>query len=314
MKTLLNTPLLFSKFRFFNIANYKLVLVISFSTLLFIGYSGIAISAPQDDGIIRMGGSTTLLPVISKIASDYMENYKTWDKVDKSFPKKPIVIFVSGGGSGFGLNSTINGTVHIGMASRNIKTKEKKLLGEHSAYLVGKDAVVFATNKKNPLALAKISFNFSRIKKLFSGEMKTFKDISPSLPEQKIVLYVRDAGAGSAEMLQKLAMGNTPISNRALQLPSQGALLKKLETNTSGIGYISSGLAFGSDSLYTFPLEGVVPSNNNVINGKYPFVRPLLLVVKGKPDKLTQKFIEHVLTTGQNVVANSNYVPVMAVK
>ena len=115
--------------------------------LLTCGLSLQASANPMDSGTIRIGGSTTLLPIISKIASDYMEKFETWDKADLSLPKKDIVIFVSGGGSGFGIKSVINGTANIGMASRNIKEKEKKMLGEYKAYLVGKDAVVFAANK-----------------------------------------------------------------------------------------------------------------------------------------------------------------------
>jgi phosphate transport system substrate-binding protein len=280
-----------------------------FSTILALGLSSQANAGPMENGIIRMGGSTTLLPIISKVASDFMEQYDTWDKVDPSLPKKDIVIFVSGGGSGFGVKSAINGTVHIGMASRNLKAKEVKALGEHKLYLIGKDAVVFAANKNNVLAVKSPNFEFADVKKLFSGKAKTYKNMDASLSPKEIVLFVRDAGAGSAEMLQKLIMGKSQISPSALQLPSQGALLKKLETNTSGIGYISSGLVFGSDKVHAFSLKGVEPSNENVINGKYAFVRPLNLVVKGLPDPMTAAFINHLLTDGQKVVVANNYVP-----
>jgi len=287
----------------------KILRFLVLSTILTFGISSQALSGPMADGIIRMGGSTTLLPIISKVASDFMEVYETWDKVDPSLPKKDIVIFVSGGGSGFGVKSAINGTVHIGMASRNLKAKEVKALGKHKLYLIGKDAVVFAANKNNPLAKKTPGFAFADVEKLFSGKAATYKDMDASLPAEKIVLFVRDAGAGSAEMLQKLIMGKSQVSPHALQLPSQGALLKKLETNTRGIGYISSGLVFGSDKVHAFPLRGVKPSNENVINGKYAFVRPLHLVVKGTPDPMTARFIEHLLTDGQKVVVENNYVP-----
>ena len=279
------------------------------SALASLALSTAATASPMDDGIIRMGGSTTLLPIVSKVASDFMETFETWDKVDPKLPKKDIVIFVSGGGSGFGVRSAINGTVHIGMASRNLKEKEIKILGDHKLYLVGKDAVVFAANKNNPLASKISNLRFEDVRRLFSGEAATYKDMDASLPSDKVVLFVRDAGAGSAEMLQKLIMGKATVSSGALQLPSQGALLKKLETNTKGIGYISSGLVFGSDKVHAFPLEGVEPNNENVINGKYAFVRPLHLVVKGAPDPMTAKFIEHIFTDGQKVVVDNNYVP-----
>ena len=96
------------------------------------------------DGTIRIGGSTTLLPVIADCASQFMEKFETWDKVDASLPKQRILIFVTGGGSGFGVNAAINGTVDIGMASRDIKSKEKTKLGDHQEYLVSKDCLAFA--------------------------------------------------------------------------------------------------------------------------------------------------------------------------
>jgi phosphate transport system substrate-binding protein len=274
-----------------------------------LGLTAPAAAAPEEDGILRIGGSTTLLPIISKAASDFMEIHGTWDKVDPSLPKKDVVIFVSGGGSGFGMKSVINGTVHIGLASRKIKEKEKKLLGEHAAFLVGKDAVVIAANKNNPLAKAKDSFTKDEVAEIFSAEKRSFKDIDSTMPDKEIVLFVRDSGAGSAEMMQKLILRKRQVSSGALQLPSQGTLLRKLETNTQALGYISSGLAFSSNKLHAFALEGVVPTNDNVINGKYMFVRPLLMVVKGKPGPMVRHFIDYVLTKGQETVIANNYVP-----
>jgi len=267
------------------------------------------VAKADDEGILRLGGSTTLLPVISKVASDYMEKFETWNKVDPSFPKKDIVIFVSGGGSSFGVKSAINGTVHIGLASRDIKDKEKKLLGEHATYLVGRDAVVIAVNAKNPLTGVRDNFSGADVARVFSGEAKALKDIDAKLPADEIVLLVRDSGAGSAEMMQSLIMKDKQISPHALQLPSQGALLRKLETNKRAVGYISSGLVLGSDAVTAFGLDGVAPTNANVINGSYKFSRPLLMVVKGKPSAMAKKFIDYVLKEGQSVVTENNYVP-----
>ena len=284
---------------------YKLV-VAALSAAAFITQAS---ASPMKDGILRIGGSTTLLPSVSTVASDFMRKFRTWDKVNVSLPKKRVIIFVSGGGSGFGIQSTVNGTVNIGLASRDLKEKEKKLMEEYQTYLVGRDALVFAVNKENPLAAVRKGFTLAEIAELFSGEKRTFNDVDYSLPADGMVLFVRDSGAGSAEMLQKLALKKKKISPEALQLPSQGALLKKLENNTSGMGYISSGLAFASDKLAIFDLEGITPTNENVINGKYVFIRPLLFVVKGKPDPMTRAFIDYMLDEGQTVIKANHYVP-----
>ncbi|HVP78326.1 MAG TPA: substrate-binding domain-containing protein, partial [Thermodesulfobacteriota bacterium] len=100
--------------------------------------------AKRFDGTIRMGGSTTLLPVIADCASQFMEKYESWDKVDTSFPRAKILIYVTGGGSGFGIKAVMDGTVNIGMSSRDLKDAEKAQLGQYGEFLVSKDCLAFA--------------------------------------------------------------------------------------------------------------------------------------------------------------------------
>jgi len=265
------------------------------------------------DGTLRVGGSTTLLPVIADCASQYMEKYGTWDKVDPSLPKKQVLIFVTGGGSGFGVNASINGTVDIGMCSRDIKEAEKTKLGDYKEYLVSKDCLAFAVNKDNPLAKLD-NLTAADIVKIYSGEAKTFRDVRSNLPPRPILVLMRDMAGGSTEMVQQLILKEKTFSSQAIQVPSQGANLKKVEGNASAITYISSVLALESNKLKVFKFEGIEPSNENVVNGKYPITRPLILVVKGKPSLADQKFIDFVLNEGQSIVAEHGYVPVKKVQ
>ena len=263
----------------------------------------------QDEGTVRVGGSTTLLPAVAGAASDFMEKYPTWDKVDPKLPAKPVVIFVTGGGSGFGVKSAANGTVHIGLVSRELKDAEKTLLGEHKTYLAGKDCVAVAVNRQNPLA-ARPGFTTADLARVFAGEVKTYKDLDAALPGQPFVLLVRDAGAGAAEIFKDKVMAKKDVSSEALQLPSQGALLKKLEANPQAIAYISSGMVAQSDALKAFAIDGKEPSAANIRSGDYPLVRPLYLLVKGTPDPLTRHFVDYVLSEGQRRVAEHGFEPV----
>ena len=116
----------------------------SFAALLvgfgMIGMVAAAVAGDQE-ATIRAGGSTTLLPIMANCSSEFMEKYQTWDRVDAALPKATTTVFVTGGGSGFGVKSLLSGVIDIGMVSRDLKDQEKKLLGEHQSYLVGKDAV-----------------------------------------------------------------------------------------------------------------------------------------------------------------------------
>jgi phosphate transport system substrate-binding protein len=283
------------------------------AALLSLGLASAALAAPEDDGVIRIGGSTTLLPSVASIASDYMEKFKTWDKIDPSLPKKEIVVFVSGGGSGFGVKGAMNGTVHIGLVSRDLKPEEKIALGDYKTWLVGKDAVAFVARKDSPLGKARKSFTADQIAGILSGEKARPSAFDPTLPDQPLAVFVRDSGAGSAEIIQGMILKHRQVAKNALQMPSQGALLKKLETTRNGFGYLSSGLALASPALTTFALDGVAPTNDNVISGKYPLARPLLLVVKGAPGPLVSRFVRYMMAEGQAAIAAHDLVPTTSV-
>jgi phosphate transport system substrate-binding protein len=277
--------------------------------LLLAGAAALPSFAQAFDGTIRVGGSTTLLPVIADCASQFMDKYSSWDKVDPSLPNKQVLIFVTGGGSGFGVNASINGTVDIGMSSRDLKDEEKAKLGDYREYLVSKDCLAFAVNKANPLAKLD-SLTQRDIARIYSGEAKTFKDVKPDLPAKPILVQMRDMAGGSTEMVQKLILKDKTFTTAAVQVPSQGANLKKLEGNVSAIGYLSSVMALQSDKLKVFKYEGVDPTNENAVSGSYPITRPLILIVKGEPTRAEQLFIDFVLNEGQSVVVEHGYVPV----
>lgn len=276
--------------------------------------AGPAPAAPKaGEGSIRIGGSTTLLPIVTKCASDFMEKHETWDKVDKTLPADRIVIFVTGGGSGFGVKALEDETVDLGHVSRDLKDKEKTLLGDARTFTVGRDSVAVAVSRTSPLAKRK-GFTSAEVAKIFSGETKDFAAVEAGLPATPIVLLVRDAGAGSAEVFQSLVMGDRKVSTGALQMSSQGALLKKLESNPNAVAYISSGLCTANEELHAFELDGVAPTNEQVVAGKYRLSRPLLVVSKGEPSKRAKLFIDHLLAAGQKVVADHGYVPAAKVE
>ncbi|MCX8021430.1 MAG: phosphate ABC transporter substrate-binding protein [Syntrophorhabdaceae bacterium] len=261
---------------------------------------------------IRIGGSTTMLPIIADASVKFMEKYKTWDKVDPIFPKEQIIIYVTGGGSGFGIKSVSEGTNHIGMSSRDIKEKEKELLGKYKEFLISKDCIAFAVNKKNPL-VKRENLTREEIAKIYSGEAKSFYDIDKSLPKKPIVVIMRDVAGGSTEIVQHEVLKDRSFTSKAIQVQSQGANLKKLETNIYAISYISSVVAMKNPSLKVFKYEGVMPTNENAISGIYKLTRPLILLTKHDTDPAVMKFIDYMLNEGQEIVEEHGYVPLKTI-
>ena len=136
---------------------------------------------------LTYNGSSTLAPVISKIATDFTEKNKTWSHADSSLPDKDITIYVSSGGSGTGIKAVIDGTADFGLVAREVKDSEKAKIKDYNEIKVGIDALTIAVNPENPLYAIKDNLTKEEIIKIFSGEYKTWNQVDPSLPNQEII-------------------------------------------------------------------------------------------------------------------------------
>lgn len=270
-------------------------------------------TAAADDKAVKIGGSSTLAPIIAKCADNFTEEYKTWNKVDAGLPEEPIVIFVSTGGSGFGLKSAVDGTFDLGMVSKDLSDEEKEQFAEGSIVQLGSDVLDIAVNPANPIAEVKPDLSTEELVAIFSGKVKTWKELDPALPDKQIVVAVRDVGGGASEVFDKAVMKGTAISAEALQIPSMGALAGKIMDNEDTIGYVSSGLVNQNpDKIKPLSVDGIAPTNENISSGKYKISRPLLLVSKDKPNEREKLFLDYLQSDKcTKVVEELGYVPVI---
>ena len=75
------------------------------------------------------------------------------DKVDASFPKESISIYIAPRGSGVGVKAAVDGTADFAMLARDIKDKEVESLGkDYKSFEVAKDALTVSVSSKNPNA------------------------------------------------------------------------------------------------------------------------------------------------------------------
>ena len=87
---------------------------------------------------LQIAGSTTVLPIAEECARVFMEKH----------PGSRI--FVSSGGSSYGIKSVADGTVDIGCASRDLKSTEKDAHPDLVMHGVAKDGVAVTVHPSNP--------------------------------------------------------------------------------------------------------------------------------------------------------------------
>lgn len=260
---------------------------------------------------IMFSGSSTMAPIISKVGDNFTQKNKTWNKVDAKFSDKPIQIAVSSGGSGTGVKAALEKTSNFGLVSREVSKDEKSKMPEYKEFKIGMDALTISVNPQNPILTKKKGLTKEEIQKIFSGEAKLWSDVDPSLPKNKIVVVVRDASGGAGEVFEKSIMGDKKVTKEAIQSPSMGALGQKIIENKDAIGYASVGIVDqNKGKLVSMDVDGVTPTAENILDGKYKVARPLLIIRNGELSGEEKAFINYLTSDeGLNVVKELGFVP-----
>lgn len=261
---------------------------------------------------ITFNGSSTLAPVISKAGTAFTDENGTWKKVDDSLPDSPIEIIVSPGGSGAGIKAVLDKKADFGLVARDVKDSEKEKITDYKEYKVGIDALTIAVNPKNPITQLKDNLTSDEIKKIFSGEYKTWNQVDPSLPETEIVIVTRDLGGGAHEVFQQKIMGDAKVSDDAIQAPSMGALVTKIIENENAIGYASYGVsAQNAGKVVPMKVDGVAATEQTIIDGSYKIQRPLLIVGSGELTPIQKAFMDYLKSDkGIQIIKDMGFIPV----
>jgi phosphate transport system substrate-binding protein len=104
--------------------------------------SGCQRQPPSQAGSVQLKGSETLRPLLTMCAEDFMARHPHID------------VRVQGGGSGTGMTALLQGTVDIGMASRELSEKERQYAPrqglEVRAFDVALDGISVVVHADNP--------------------------------------------------------------------------------------------------------------------------------------------------------------------
>jgi phosphate transport system substrate-binding protein len=252
--------------------------------------------APAPSGLsgqLQLAGSTTVQPLAEKLAEAFM-------KLNPG-----LTIEVQGGGSSVGVTSAGEGTVDIGMASREIKSSETDQFPNLQVFTIAFDGIAVVTNPGVELP----SLTVEQVRSIFAGEIANFSEVGG--PDAPIVVVSREEGSGTRAAFEELVMAykdaagesqTKPIFEKALLQQSNGQVRTTVATTPNSIGYLSFG--FLDDSTRPVPVDDVDPTVANVKNGSYPIVRPLNMLTNGAPNELAQAFLDYILSdAGQTIVA-----------
>ena len=221
---------------------------------------------------IIVAGSTSVQPFADKWSELFME-------------KRPgVVVNVQGGGSSAGIMAVKTGAAHIGMSSRELKEDEQDL----HQFEVARDGLAIIVHPSNPVE----DLTIEQVKGIFSGDITNWKTLNGR--DKAITVVVREEGSGTRGAFQEMVMGKTRISKRAIVQDSNGTVREIVSRDPNSIGFISLGLV--NEKVKAISLNGVRPTEENILKKQYRLVRPFLFLTREEPTGLAKEFIDFVLS------------------
>lgn len=174
------------------------------------------------------------------------------------------------------------------------------------------DAFVFITHKDNPID----SLSVEQIQKIYTGEIKNWKEVGGK--NEKIRAFQREKNSGSQTAMENLVMGGSdmidPIEIKVIE--GMGMLVDAVaeyENETASIGYTYRyyiDTLYKNDNIKTIAVNGIVPTDDNIRNGSYPFTTNYYGVIReGNEEETGGKFLEWILSDeGQQCVGQAGYI------
>ncbi len=175
------------------------------------------------------------------------------------------------------------------------------------------DAFIFMANEENPVK----SLTQDQIVGIYSGQITNWSQVGGA--DQEIVPFQRNENAGSQTAMKSLVMkGQEMIPPEKFEIGTMDGLLEAVASynnDATALGYsyyYYANLMYRTPGLRFMAVDGVIPSNESVQKGEYPYIAQYYAAIRtDEPaDTPARKIFEWLTTTqGQELAADLGYIP-----
>ena len=253
---------------------------------------------------IKIKGSDTEVNLAVQLAEAFREE------------RNDMFISISGGGSGLGIASLLNGTADIANSSRRIKQSELDLFSKKNiqldSFIFAEDAIVFVVSDSIPIN----TITVQNLKGILSGQISNWNEIT--ILDRSINIYGRQSNSGTHEFIKKKM--NIEFSSRSKEMNGNAQILEAIKFDNSGIGYVGAGYVTGflNSGFKVLSIqendssEAISPlDESKIMQHAYYFQRPLYQYFKKESyPKIKQLLDFEKGVTGLRIIKEAGYYPI----
>ena len=214
--------------------------------------------AAKLSGTVTLAGSTSMQKLCEAMIESFEEVYPD------------ITVTAEYTGSGAGLEALAGGKTDIGNASRSLKDGEKQSGAVENTVAI--DGIAVITHKGNTVS----DLTAQQLTDIYTGKITNWKDLGGA--DEAIVVLGREAGSGARGAFEELLKIEDQCAY-AQELDSTGGVLAKVAATPGSIGYVS--LDVVDDTVKALSLDGVAPTEENIVAGSYKLSRPFVMATLG---------------------------------
>lgn len=260
------------------------------------------VACSNNNKAIKVKGSDTEVNLVVGLAENF---YKENDDFS---------VAISGGGSGLGIASLLNGQADIANSSRPLNQDEVTMFKDREIILrtvvFAEDATAFIVQRDFPLD----SIDLASLANILSGKYSSWKPMTGK--DLSINIYGRQSNSGTHSFVRdKLKIQFSPD---AKEMNGNAQIMEGVKMDVSGIGYVGAGyiLQDGKDQpvkvLKITPETGqtaVSPLDKQaIIEGRYYFQRPLYQFIPETSWEKVSAFIAFEKgPVGQRLIQDAGY-------
>ena len=250
---------------------------------------------------VQLRGSGNVLPLIQAIGDQYMT-----ENPDVGLPLQL-------GGSARGSKSVVDGTTDIGMVSGAMTAAMTRAAHKQGIQVattpIALDGIYAIVQPSNPVR----GLSLDQLAEVFAGRVTDWAELGGA--KGAINVYVLPPSNGTYESwVQMVLKDKWPITLKA-KIVYGSQIVGDVLADPRSIGFSSAAYADGS-GVGVLAIEGIEPDKANISSRRYPLVRDLSLVTRGKTRGEVTEFLRYCADAGkgQRIIASMGLVPITGAK